>query len=541
MEESIGIATLLIERNHEMRANYRNLLAQCGINDVQPVATAAAAIRKLQERPFELIICEYHLGDGQDGQHLLEDMRIHRLIPLATVFIMVTGESSYERVVSAVELAPNDYILKPFAADTLFQRISRAFDKRDAFLKPYQLIEIGNLDAAVAGCVEGEQLFPQYAVDFLRLRAELLVALGRPEQAHEIYQRVIESRAVPWAKLGLAKTLFLQKQYPQAEEVLENLVAENKQYLDAYDWLARTHEASGQLQAAQRTLEEAVAFSPHTLRRLKKLGDIAMDNGDIPMAERTISEVVRKGKYSDFRDPEDHVKLVKVFVAKGDRSQAEKTIRDLNRSMQGMPKTEACSALSSAMVFTQAGEKDKAVEALNRAVVATRDDVGLSDAIKLDMVKTCLDNGQQQAAVDMMSEVMRNASDDLALDKAKQVFEKAGFKSMAEELALRAKQEVVDLVSAGAKQAQAGDYEGSVDFMLQAVRKMPGNIQVGLNAALALLIFIDHRGWNDKFAKQARKLIDVARQRDPANPRIGAMSEYFHNMLIRYGITPGHT
>lgn len=187
-----------------MRANYRNLLAQCGINDVQPVATAAAALRKLQERPFDLILCEYHLGEGQDGQHLLEDMRIHRLIPLATVFVMVTGESSYERVVSAVELAPNDYILKPFAADVLFQRLSRAFDKRDAFLKTYQFIEIGNLEAAVASCVENEQLFPQYAVDFLHQRAELLVSIGRPEQAHEIYQRVIEARALPWAELGLA-------------------------------------------------------------------------------------------------------------------------------------------------------------------------------------------------------------------------------------------------------------------------------------------------------------------------------------------------
>ena len=85
MGASICTGTLLIERKQGMRANYRNLLAQCGINDVQPAASAAAAIRKLRERPFDLILCEYHLGEGQDGQHLLEDMRINRLISRATV------------------------------------------------------------------------------------------------------------------------------------------------------------------------------------------------------------------------------------------------------------------------------------------------------------------------------------------------------------------------------------------------------------------------------------------------------------------------
>ena len=147
-----GISALLIDRSPEMRGNLRAMLGQCGIEDVQPAANAAAAIRKLGERAFDLILCEYALGEGQDGQHLLEDLRTHRLIPLSTLFIMVTAESSYERVVSAVEFAPNDYLLKPFTADSLFQRIGRALEKRDAFMPAYALIEIGDLQAAAGRC-----------------------------------------------------------------------------------------------------------------------------------------------------------------------------------------------------------------------------------------------------------------------------------------------------------------------------------------------------------------------------------------------------
>jgi len=94
-----------------MRGTVRTMLGQGGIDDVHPVANAAA-IRKLEKRPFDLILCDYALGEGQDSQHLLENLRTRHLIPLSTVFIMVTGESRHEKVVSAVELAPNGHQLK---------------------------------------------------------------------------------------------------------------------------------------------------------------------------------------------------------------------------------------------------------------------------------------------------------------------------------------------------------------------------------------------------------------------------------------------
>ncbi|MBV6475322.1 MAG: hypothetical protein MOGDAGHF_00840 [Rhodocyclaceae bacterium] len=72
----------------------------------------------------------------------------------------------------------------------------------------------------------------------------------------------------------------------------------------------------------------------------------------------------------------------------------------------------------------------------------------------------------------------------------------------------------------------------------QPVRKMPGNTQVGLNAALALLKLIDNRGWNEKLAGQARSLIDLARRDDPANPRAAVLTKYFQGMLTKYGIQP---
>ena len=67
MAERNTISALIIDRSPDIRGTLRGMLGQSGIEDVQPAAGAAAAIRKLLERRFDLILCEYHLGDGQDG------------------------------------------------------------------------------------------------------------------------------------------------------------------------------------------------------------------------------------------------------------------------------------------------------------------------------------------------------------------------------------------------------------------------------------------------------------------------------------------
>jgi DNA-binding response OmpR family regulator len=227
------ISTLVVETNPGMRTQLRNMLALAGITRIEFAVSAGVAVRKLREQRFHLILCEYHLGDGQDGQHLLEDLRHNKIIPLETLFLMVTGERQYERVISAAELAPNDYILKPFAAETLLARIQRALQKREALLPVYQAINMGDTPGAIERCIEGEHAFPIYAIDFLRLHAELCTAIGQVEEAQALYQRILEFKVVPWARLGHAKTQLIKDKFEAAEQHLNKKVKENANLIEA--------------------------------------------------------------------------------------------------------------------------------------------------------------------------------------------------------------------------------------------------------------------------------------------------------------------
>lgn len=521
-----------------MRTQLRTMLNMSGISKVQFAVTAGVAVRKLRDGRYDLILCEYHLGDGQDGQHLLEDLRIHNIIPLATLFLMVTGERQYERVVSAAELAPNDYILKPFAADTLHDRIERALEKREAFMPAYQLIELGNAPDAIQACVAGEEKHPQWAIDFMRLRAELLVISGHAEEAQRLYDHILAKRSIPWARLGLAKALFMQKRYAEAEDILQSLVAENDLFLDAYDWLSRTREAAGELEGARSVLATATQLSPHRVGRLRRLGELAIETGDHDTAEKVLTEVVRKGKYSDFRDPEDHVRLIQAQLGKGDTGQAEATIRDLERSMLGLDKTRSCASLSNALVHLKKGDQAKAGEAIRGLADDLTGGPGLSIGLKRELARACFASNLVEHGTEVVLDIMRNAPDSRTLESTKAILREAGKPELCEQLAMRMDGEVKDLVAEGARKAQSGDYDGAVQFMLSAARKMPGNAHVLFNATLALLKHIENCGWNERFAEQARNMMERARQHDPGNPRLPALTAYYYNLLKKYGIQP---
>lgn len=540
MTEFERLTVLVIEANPGMRSQLRDMLAGMGVSRLQFAVSASVAIRKLRDARFDLVLCEYHLGEGQDGQHLLEDLRNHEIIPLDTLFIMVTGERQYEKVVGAAELAPNDYILKPFAADTLQTRLMRALEKRDAFMPVYRLIELGDTPDAIRRCADNETVYPQYALDFMRLRAELHVAMGHADEAQAVYRAILKSRALPWARLGLAKTHFMQKRYAEAEALLNALVEENRRYLDAYDWLARTREAAGRVHDARQALIQATQLSPNRLARLRRVGELSLAVGDTASAEKALSEVVRKGKFSDFREPEDHVRLVQAQLENGKLDEAEASIRDLERSMADQPKTRLCAALTNACLLTRMGDPAKARALLAQGLKGYSSTGGFSPAMQRELVKTCFEHDLEKEGQELVLDILRNAGDEQTLAQTRAMMHAQGRGELSARLEERIQGEVRNLVAAGARMAKSGDYDGAVREMLNAVRKMPGNTHVLFNAALALLRHIEHHGWNEQFAAQARNLIAQARRRDPYNQRLAALTDFLHELIRKYRVKPGH-
>ncbi|MDR3213235.1 MAG: tetratricopeptide repeat protein [Azoarcus sp.] len=538
------LQVLVIVSETKLRAQLRGLLSSFGFATVHFAITAHTALRHLRARHYELILCDYALGDGQDGQHLLEDLRQHDVIGNDTLFVMITGERAYERVVGAAELLPDDYILTPLAPGMLQARLARIVNKREIFLPAWHLAAIGDWLGAIDYCLEAEVEHPQYIIDFHRLEAGFHIAAGQLDEAETVYRQIIASQRIPWAQLGLARCLAFKKDYAGADALLSELIAENGNFMAAYDLLARVSAESGRNRAACDVLQTAIERSPYRLGRHRRLGELAMETGDAATAEKALSEVVRQSAKSDFRDPEIHVRLAQAQIAQGKSAAARATITDLERSLDSQPAATLCKALANAMLHAHEGETAKARDDLEVAASLTSGGAALSPGLARELVKACFDQHLQDAGSEVVTNILRSTANEQTVTALRDLLCARGLEPLSKKLERNVQEEVRNLIKAGAEKARIGDYDGAVEEMTNAVRQMPGHPVVLFNAALAMLRRIEHLGWSGPLARQARTLIERARNLDPASGRLATLAEYMHvlagrnNVIVDDGASP---
>ncbi|MCW2308160.1 two-component system chemotaxis response regulator CheY [Rhodobium gokarnense] len=103
----------------------RNLLKQLGFTDIDEASDGTEAFDKMQERKYGLVISDWNM-EPMTGYELLKKVRAENSIS-KTPFIMVTAESKTENVIAAKKAGVNNYIVKPFNAQTLKGKIDAVF------------------------------------------------------------------------------------------------------------------------------------------------------------------------------------------------------------------------------------------------------------------------------------------------------------------------------------------------------------------------------------------------------------------------------
>jgi two-component system, chemotaxis family, chemotaxis protein CheY len=112
----------------------RNLLRQLGFADIDDARDGAEAIAKMQHRRYGLVISDWNM-EPMTGFDLLRQVRSDPNLG-ETPFIMVTAESKTENVIAARKAGVNNYIVKPFNAQTLKAKIEAVFALPNAEAEP---------------------------------------------------------------------------------------------------------------------------------------------------------------------------------------------------------------------------------------------------------------------------------------------------------------------------------------------------------------------------------------------------------------------
>lgn len=117
-----NMSILIVDDYKTMLRIIRNLLKQIGFNNVDEATDGKAALEKMQQRKYGLVISDWNM-EPMTGLELLKEVRADESLR-PTPFIMITAESKTENVIAAKEAGVNNYIVKPFNAATLKTKLT---------------------------------------------------------------------------------------------------------------------------------------------------------------------------------------------------------------------------------------------------------------------------------------------------------------------------------------------------------------------------------------------------------------------------------
>ena len=118
---------LVVDDFPTMRRIIRNLLKELGFANVEEAEDGAAGLVKVKDGSFQFVISDWNMPN-MDGLSMLQAIRAEG--PLAKLpVLMVTAEAKKENIIAAAQAGANGYVVKPFTAATLDEKITKIFEK----------------------------------------------------------------------------------------------------------------------------------------------------------------------------------------------------------------------------------------------------------------------------------------------------------------------------------------------------------------------------------------------------------------------------
>ncbi len=118
---------LVVDDFSTMRRIVRNLLKELGYTNVDEAEDGAVALQKLNSAPFDFVVTDWNMPN-MDGLTLLQTIRQTPHLKHLPV-LMITAEAKKENIIAAAQAGASGYIVKPFTAATMSEKLEKIFEK----------------------------------------------------------------------------------------------------------------------------------------------------------------------------------------------------------------------------------------------------------------------------------------------------------------------------------------------------------------------------------------------------------------------------
>ncbi len=481
---------LILDDFQEFRRSLRAMVQQLGASEIDMAATGEEAVELCANRRYDVILSDYNLGEGKDGQQVLEELIERKLLKRGAIFVMTTAENSTAMVMGALEYQPDAYLTKPFNKQALQARLDKLMEKREALAGIDKALDRNDINAALALCDKEIDQKSRYAASCLRTKAELLEQQGQLKEAAAIYSSVSKERPVPWAMLGLARVTLDQGKVEEARKQFEDVIRQLPTLTPAYDGLAKTWLGLDEPIKAQQVLLEAVRRSPKAVLRQAELGQVATRNNDTETATRAFRQAVNLGRHSVHKQPENYLMLADCLIKglgsnpvedKRSADEIQKTLYELDSDYKGDKQITMRSLLAhGTLAFRQNRKKD----AENAAIGASKLFQELNSSMPPDIAINVAEKFQTLGKSDVANSIFQSCAE-LYSDNAA-ILAKCS-EHLKDSPVVKQIDQALALNAGGISEFERAQYDAALVHFREAVKLAPKNISIVLNTAQTLL------------------------------------------------------
>ncbi|MGB0466762.1 MAG: tetratricopeptide repeat protein [Pontibacterium sp.] len=310
-----GKSVLIVDNTLEDLASLRQILGHLGVQRIQVAASVNMALSLLRIEKYDLCFVDYDLGkDDKNGLQLLHEANAESLLTHRHLFILVVDTERSNLLFGSLEHSPDTYISKPYQLPKVRARLDKVMRIKHVTEPVDQLLDEGELAAALQRCDQLADLFPGLQLYLCRLKGIILLQLKRYSAALKLFELLTERRDLPWAEVGLGSACFHLGRYDDALKILNRVVDNQHVCVEAFSWLGRAHRAKGSLQQAVTLMRKAIMLQPTVPQLQRELADLAAQASDWELSVDAYRAAVRYARYSVFQEPSSYFGLARALA-----------------------------------------------------------------------------------------------------------------------------------------------------------------------------------------------------------------------------------
>ncbi|RQP22785.1 tetratricopeptide repeat protein [Piscinibacter terrae] len=526
---------LVIDDQQQMRQIIRESLYRLGIRNVVMAGNAKEAVKAMQLENVDVVLSDYNLGEGTDGQQLLELARSTNVLNPTAPWIFITANSLRTDVLSAGDFIPDGYIVKPFT-DQLLARYIETLSARKAALAPLlHAIDAKKWDEVLkvaAGFIERRD---SLSVEGLKQKANAFMKLGRFDEAQATYGQVLALNSeLPWAVLGNANALRALGRIDEARQSLEGLIETHADYAAAYDALLEIAEEQGDQEAALETARAVAEVVPNARRKFR-LGAVALDAGKADVAVKALEAAVAKNKGSVTRSHEENVLLAQAHLDNGDAKKALAVATDAAKQYADHPVAQVLTKAVCAQVHQHTGnveEAKKLMTEVERGLQVTP----LPDANKLLVAKSALATGRLELGQGLIEAVARaNTDKPLVLNAALRAAQGTPVEAACQDIVAKAGAEVQQVLQDLQAAKRNADFVKAIELGESALAVSPSNFHIQIELCTLYLVAIGRVAGGAEHAARAQDLLQELDSKHPNHTRVAAARKFYRERVAASG------